>query len=408
MNQGRQAPTRVAHVGYNTLGEAQAKGILDAGEPSLNVYFNPGRSFDLAWVFIPFGKVSQHRLLTAEILYEEWAFDRGTTITRIPRGITRALKAARHVARNVSRRDIQVIRANGPHLPSLVVQLSRMWHRAPTLLFIEAFWEFILPSQTYMPRALRAVLPAWYRLLYRRFSAYCGTPSIDPEFYEARGMDPHAVAGWSQEVDVVALLQASEAETLPNCVLEAGWPRLVSVGRLHPEKRPMDLIEVLVRTRIRFPNASLLLVGEGDSRDDILAEAQRLGVSDGVILTGAVTQAQGLRIVRASDVYVAPMQGNALVEALASGTPVVAYDHDTHRRLILDGHTGLLVTDGSPSEMARAVLRVLEDPSLHDALSSAASDWTLENLSGDNWRDRMVDGFRLAWQRGSHRSAPRR
>ena len=85
------------------------------------------------------------------------------------------------------------------------------------------------------------------------------------------------------------------------------------------------------------------------------------------------------------DVLVAPAMGEGfgrtLVEAMLCGTPVVAADDGGHREIIRHGETGFLVQPDNPEAFAVAVLDLLENPRLADAVATAAKEEALRKYS---------------------------
>ena len=391
-------PRTVMIVGYNTVEEARAKGVLGANDESYSLWYNPGALFKDSFVFIPFGDQDQRLELPYGVHYEEWSFRPRYRAMRVLLALWRANRASAHVAKMVRKRKIDVVRFNGPNLSGLVGLGTVLRGRFPRAMFIEAFWEDLIDHQEYLPSLIRRVAPRWYRLIYRAFDAYCGTPSVDPDFYVARGMRREAIADWTHEVTRQQISSGVDGPDRSPSLSLTG-PSLVTVGRLHPEKKSADLIRVLALVRQDYPSARLVLIGDGAMVTELLALARQEGVDHAVTLTGALTQEEAANLVTSCDVYLAPMQGNALVEALILGMPIVAYDNAWHRRLIDDGVNGLLVKDDSPEEMARGALRILDDPALRMHLESAARLWAEEFATPDFVGRTLADVFYLAWVR---------
>jgi glycosyltransferase involved in cell wall biosynthesis len=151
-----------------------------------------------------------------------------------------------------------------------------------------------------------------------------------------------------------------------------GMPLILSVGRLVPKKGFGDLIaacDLLQKGGIRF---RCVIVGEGPLRSTLEADIARRGLADLVMLKGAMTHAGLLTFYREADVFaLAPCivadgdrDGipNVIVEAMASGVPVVSTMVSGIPELVQDDVTGLLVPPESPRELAEAMRRLLGDP----------------------------------------------
>jgi glycosyltransferase involved in cell wall biosynthesis len=364
---------KVLLIGYNTLDQARAKGLIWDQPQSCEVWYNPGNTFEMSYVFIPFGKRNRDLLLTTSIRYIEWEFSGSNRLFKLLAGLKQGRRAVLFLRSLIPGEGIEVIRANGPHIPAFLAYLLRRTLRIPTVVFIEAFWERLLKTQHYIPTLVRYLLPLWYKKVYRSFDIYCGTPSVDPDYFVARGMPRDKISDWTHEIDLETLFE--QLGTIKaDGLLQLSRPRLVAVGRLHPEKHPEDLVEVLAQVRAQYPQAQLVLVGDGEFKSAIMQRARKHGVAGEVHITGSVKQAEGLALVTQCDIYLAPMQGNALVEAMAAGMPIVAYDHAWHRNLLEQDLTGLLVPYRDITAMARAVLDLLASPDRCSRLGSKARE----------------------------------
>lgn len=137
-----------------------------------------------------------------------------------------------------------------------------------------------------------------------------------------------------------------------------------SVGRMTRAKRFDLLLEAVALSRTTVPSLRVVLVGEGEERAALEAASQRLGLGDRCAFLGHRTDIADLH--NAFDVFVqsSDYEGtpNAVLEAMALETPIVATDTGGTRELTVDGIDGLLVPTGNPAALAHALLTVLEDP----------------------------------------------
>jgi glycosyltransferase involved in cell wall biosynthesis len=151
-------------------------------------------------------------------------------------------------------------------------------------------------------------------------------------------------------------------------------PLLVFVGRLVEEKGYADFLAALARVATHRPDATGLVVGDGQDREHAERLAIDLGIAERVRFTGWVESAEVPSYIAAGDVFVAPSrrgpdgwieaQGLSIVEAMALGTPVVAAACGGIVDTIEDGVSGLLVPERAPEAVAAAVERYLTDADL--------------------------------------------
>lgn len=140
------------------------------------------------------------------------------------------------------------------------------------------------------------------------------------------------------------------------------FPLIVAVGRLTKAKDFGTLLRAFARIQ-GLTNARLLILGEGEQRPALERLVAEIGVSRLVDMPGRV--ANPLPYVKAADLFVLSSKregfGNVLVEAMATGTPVIATDCAHGPREILeDGKWGTLVGVGDDDALARAMIEILE------------------------------------------------
>jgi len=175
--------------------------------------------------------------------------------------------------------------------------------------------------------------------------------------------------------DLVAPHAIRGPETVvPPAERDAG--RVVALGRLAPGKRLDHAVRAFARVVAEVPGARLELWGEGAQRKALEALVAELGLDGSVALPGLTTD-PGAVLDRAA-VYLTTSafegQGLALAEALAHGTPVVAYDIRYGPRDMLAAGGGILVPDADEDALADALRRVLTDAALRECLSTEAVD----------------------------------
>lgn len=140
--------------------------------------------------------------------------------------------------------------------------------------------------------------------------------------------------------------------------------RIVSVGRLEPQKNQLMLIDAFYKVHQEYPEYSLEIYGEGYMKEILQSKIDDLHLNQSVILRGHSPNIPAIL----EDSYMFVMSSdyeglsNALIEALAVGMPVVTTDHPCGgaKMLIKDGINGILVPTGDADSMAIAMKRVIE------------------------------------------------
>jgi glycosyltransferase involved in cell wall biosynthesis len=155
---------------------------------------------------------------------------------------------------------------------------------------------------------------------------------------------------------------------------EAG-PQLLVTRNLEPIYDIDTALRVLQQVRKTFPGTSMTICGSGPERHRLMALAQALGIDSAVVFTGRVENEQMAELYRSADIMVNPSLADnmpiSVLEALASGVPVVSTQVGGVPYLVQHEKTALLVAPGDVDAMAKAVIRVLEAPNLADRLVSA-------------------------------------
>lgn len=160
--------------------------------------------------------------------------------------------------------------------------------------------------------------------------------------------------------------------------LAADIPLVGVVGRLDPIKDHPTLFRAFEAVRTVLPEARLLVAGDGPERKRLEGQA-----GEGVIFLG--NRSDVPEILRALDLFVLPSLNegisNTILEAMATGTPVVATRVGGNPELVEDECTGILVKPGDFQSMASAILRYLEHADLRARHSEAGRQSVLKRFS---------------------------
>ena len=400
----REVPSRLMIIGYDSVEKLVADGKIRLDDrTSLELQFNFDRMFDEVVYVVPFGRVTQRRQLSDTITYLELEFPRnGRGWRKLFAGLAHVSEARRFLDEAVQRFRPQVAQAVGPHYTAAMALLAGKVRRLPKVCMIEAYWEDILPFQQYFPAPVKLILPRWYRFVYRRFDRYTGAPSLSPPYYTAKGMDPERISPWIQPLDLREV-EGAEASDAPLSVLEAAHPRIVVLGRLHPEKLATDAFEIFARAVGDDLPGTLIFVGDGTDRPVIEARARELGLSERIVITGLIPHKQAMSVLKACDLSIAPMQGSALLETLAAGVATIAYDHETHAALITSGENGVLVPHRDVNAAADVLRRWLVKPGEAKKLGKAAKRRVAKKYNVAAMHDLLLEPFVRAYSMTGYR-----
>lgn len=158
------------------------------------------------------------------------------------------------------------------------------------------------------------------------------------------------------------------------------------VGRLDPQKAPGDLLTAFGRFAEQAPDFHLLFVGEGPLKTELQQSANQLSCAERVHFAG--WQSQIPQLMRAADCLVLPSlwegMPNVVLEAMASGLPVISTEVDGVSELIQQGEQGTLVAQRSPAEIQQALQALATQPASFRKMAGNAQDTVKKEFTWDS------------------------
>ncbi|RME42687.1 MAG: glycosyltransferase family 1 protein [Chloroflexi bacterium] len=175
-----------------------------------------------------------------------------------------------------------------------------------------------------------------------------------------------------------------------------GRPNVLFVGRLEKRKGFKYLLEAFRFVKAAVPKARLLVVGQYEEEElEPFEWYVRHHELEGVHFIGYVPGEELPRYYRTADVCCVPSTGFesfgiVLLEAMASGTPVVASSIPGYREVLTDGREGRLVTPADVDELASAVIALLNDPDMRRQMGQAGQA-TAQRYRWETIAQRVLD-----------------
>lgn len=154
---------------------------------------------------------------------------------------------------------------------------------------------------------------------------------------------------------------------------------ILFVGRLDQRKGPEVLIKAFVKVVKHIPNAKLVFVGAGPLKAKLDNLSKSLSVNNRVKFAGFIKDYEKPLYYKSADIFVLPSIMNSEIfgivnlEAMASGTPIIASNIGGIPDVVEDGKEGLLFPPNDPKALAKAIIRLLTDQELRDKISEQAS-----------------------------------
>lgn len=165
--------------------------------------------------------------------------------------------------------------------------------------------------------------------------------------------------------------------------IPADVPLVGTVARLTKDKAPFDFVEAAALVHARHPTAHFIWIGDGPLDDQLRKKIEVLKLENIFHMAGHQTNVH--EYLRAMDCFVLSSTSEALsiamLEAMASGLPVISTRVNGADEAIRNGETGLLVPIGDVSSMANAINYLIDDPLRARAIGNAARECISEEFS---------------------------
>ncbi len=172
------------------------------------------------------------------------------------------------------------------------------------------------------------------------------------------------------------------------------------VATFKKQKGHRYLIEATAAVISQFPDIRLLLIGDGELRDELKAQTQALSLNEHVHFLGLRTDVP--KLLGASDYFVLPSLWEglpvSLIEAMAAGIPVIATQVSGTKDVMIHNQTGLLVPPGEIEALKDAMQQFLTHPEQAKKMGEAARNRVAENFSAEQQADAYLSLYQQQWK----------
>ena len=230
--------------------------------------------------------------------------------------------------------------------------------------FVSAF----LPNVLKIRATAESVGWMYVRLMTRKFTSVISTTKTTADVVtRMTGVQAKTIScGINMQTFRPPLPSDPETATRTRLGLPSDVPVILHVGRLDTEKRVERVVHAAAQAMGRS-NAHLLIVGDGREKAALIKLSRSLGIADRVHFPGFVSVENGLpEIYRVADLFVmaseVESQGIVLLEAAASGLPIVAVDATSISEVVHDGVNGYLTNPGDVQSFGEAIADLLQAP----------------------------------------------
>lgn len=303
----------------------------------------------------------------------------------------------------IFRHDVQILVAQSPYegFAAGMAKLVAGLFRRRVVLVVESHGDF--EESLFLQR--RILLPGFYRFLMRLAARFAldradllRAVSNSTRQQLERWSPGKAIYQFPAWTDIDVFLQAGRDR-------EKGTSQdILYAGVLIPRKAIHHLINAFSRVSKDFPEARLTLVGREENMayaSALKEQVERLNLRDQVRFIGEVSQPRLAAWMSQARVFVLPSVseglGLVIVEAMASGTPVIGSNVGGIPEMVEDGATGFLVEPGDEDALAAKLRWMLEHPAEACLIGRKARDFAEQFVS----TERYVQGYRRVFEAAS-------
>ena len=178
---------------------------------------------------------------------------------------------------------------------------------------------------------------------------------------------------------------------------ESKQRKIVSVGRLQPQKNHEMLIDSFIQVHNKYPEYTLFIYGEGILMDSLKSQINKLNLEDVVFLPGVVTDVHNK--ILDSEIFVLSSNyeglSNALLEAMMMGLPCISTKCAGSTEIIRNKENGILVPIGDKEKLSEAMIKLIEDRKLAEEIGKKAKETSKlfeSNLVLKRWEN-VIEGI---------------
>ncbi|MBP3899809.1 glycosyltransferase [Candidatus Saccharibacteria bacterium] len=230
-------------------------------------------------------------------------------------------------------------------------------------------FKFLKPVKKPVDAAVRA-----YMASFLKHSEYATMPTemaIGDLIPKNRKRFKVSVEALSNGVDLSQFKPGKpSAQIVKELQLDLNKPRVIYVGRVDPEKSIEKVVEAFSLALKKVPDAELLIVGDGIAKPELEKLVREKGIEDKVKFPGRIMPPKLQEVYRTGTLFATASktetQGIVLIEAAATGLPLVAVDAGAVRELCQNKKNGLLCKPDNVRQMARAMVKILNDKKLQE------------------------------------------
>lgn len=181
-------------------------------------------------------------------------------------------------------------------------------------------------------------------------------------------------------------------------------PNLLYLGGISRIRKTEILVDILSEVKIKYPNAVLTYVGDGQREEDkeiIYSSAERLGIKDSILITGNLSMDQAWEYVKNSDICISPINPipallqaspTKLIEYMAFAKPVVANKHPEQNEIFFEGGLGDTVS-WDVNDFSNKIISLLDNPNEAIRMAYKGRKYVKEKRVYSVIANKVIEGY---------------
>lgn len=239
------------------------------------------------------------------------------------------------------------------------------------------------------------------KFVYKHCDATLNYTTYAYDILPSYGVDPESIFVRYNSTDTDALFAVRSQVENSERILD-NVPHVLHIGRLVKWKRVDLLIDAFKLVQQQVPDSKLVIIGDGPEKENLIDQAQSLGLSNQIVFTGAVHDPLTLgKYMYASTVYVlAGMGGLSINDAMTYSLPVICSVCDgTEKDLVTDGVNGFFFKEGDVNDLAAKIIHILSDNELAQKMGEASLDIIKNKININTVAQCYIDAFEYVMKR---------
>lgn len=209
-----------------------------------------------------------------------------------------------------------------------------------------------------------------------------------------RGADPNKVSVVYNTVDAVRFTPSSNKHTIRKKLGLSDNFTVFSLGGLIPRKGFEYLVRAVPQVIEEYPDAKFIIGGVGPLRSTLVKLSSDLNVEKNIVFSGRISDAVLPLYYKSADLFVLPSSNEghsvALLEAMASGLPIITTHGGGNPETVIDGFNGLLVDPKRSGSLAGAILTIISDEKLRQSFGEKSLALMREKFSTKQQVEKLV------------------